>query len=257
MRLKDKVAIITGGGTGIGRGIALLFAKEGAKVVVAGRRIEVLEETLNLIKQSGGGEAIAVQTDVSIESQVKELVEKAVQQFGRIDILVNNAGVYLADDVASVSEEEWNKVISVDLKGVWLCSKAVIPHMLGQGGPLSSEASGKIINIASIAGLIGFEQSAAYCAAKGGVVNLTREMALDYAPKHINVNAIAPGVIETDMTKAFLTDEQAKKSFLEKTPLGRIGTPEDIAYAAVYLASPESNFVTGHTLVVDGGWTIH
>lgn len=137
----------------------------------------------------------------------------------------------------------------IDLKGVWSCSKACIPQMLKQAG-------GKIINIASIAGLIGFEQSAAYCAAKGAVINLTREMALDYAAKHIYVNAIAPGVIETDMTKPFLTDEAAKKSFLEKTPVGRVGQPQDIAYAAVYLASVESDFVTGQTIVVDGGWTI-
>ncbi len=258
MRLKDKVAIITGGGTGIGRGIALMFAREGAKVVISGRRTEVLEETVNLIKQNrpaspdasqGGGEVIAVQADVSDYNQVSALIQKTVAQFGKIDILVNNAGIYLPHDAMSVSEEEWNKVMSIDLKGVWVCSKACIPEMLKQG-------KGKIINVASIAGIIGFEQSAAYCAAKGGVVNLTREMALDFASKAININAIAPGVIDTDMTKDFLTDEATKKSFLEKTPVGRVGTSDDIAYGAVYLASPESDFVTGHILVIDGGWTI-
>lgn len=248
MRLNGKVAIVTGGGTGIGRGIAILFAKEGAKVVVTGRRPEVLDETVSLIRQNGG-EGLAVVADVSKEDQVNALVEKTVQQFGRLDILVNNAGVYLPHDTLSATNEEWDTVMSVDLKGVWLCSKAAIPHMINGGG-------GKIINIASIAGLVGFAGSAFYCAAKGAVVNLTREMALDYSSKHINVNAIAPGVIETDMTKPFLGDEQAKKNFLDQTPVGRVGQPEDIAFAAVYLASNESDFVTGHTLVVDGGWTI-
>lgn len=247
MRLEGKVTIITGGGTGIGRGIAVIFAKEGAKVVVSGRRQDVLEETVNIIKQNGG-EAIGVSADVSDYNQVLSLIEKTIQQFGRIDILVNNAGVYFPHDVVSATDEEWNKTLSIDLKGVWLCSKVCLPKMLEQGG-------GKIINIASILGLVGSEQCAAYCAAKGGVINLTRQMALDYAPKHINVNAIAPGVIETDMTKPFLENEAMKKSFLEKTPVGRVGTPEDIAYAAVYLASSESDFVTGQTLIVDGGWT--
>lgn len=248
MRLQGKVAIVTGGGTGIGQGIAVLFAKEGASIVVFGRRPEPLNETVQLIKQKGG-KAIAIPTDVSLFEQVQKAVQQVVTQFGKIDILVNNAGVYLPHDALSASEEEWNTVISIDLKGVWTCAKAVLPQMLKAG-------SGKIVNIASIAGLIGFEQSAAYCAAKGAVVNLTREMALDYAPKGINVNAIAPGVIESDMTKPFLSEEASKKSFLDKTPIGRIGKPEDIGYAAVYLASNESDFVVGHTLVVDGGWTI-
>lgn len=248
MRLKDKVAIITGGGSGIGRAIAQMFSEEGAKVIVAGRRREPLEETAALIKQNKS-ETLVVQTDVSDFNQVSSLIEKTVGQFGRLDILVNNAGVALIADTASATEDEWNKTIAIDLKGVWLCVKAAIPQMLKQG-------KGKIINIASIAGLIGFEQSAAYCAAKGGVVNLTRAMALDYASRQINVNAIAPGIIETDMTKPFLTDEKMRQDFLAKTPIGRIGKPEDIAYAAVYLASSESDFVTGQTLVVDGGWTI-
>ncbi len=242
------MAIITGGGTGIGRGIALMFAHEGAKVVVCGRRIEPLDAVVSLIKQNGG-QALSVVADVSSFEQISEMVKKTVETFGRIDILVNNAGVYIPHDALSAREEEWDKVMSIDLKGVWLCAKATIPQMLKNG-------KGKIINITSIAGLIGFEQSAAYCAAKGAVVNLTREMALDYAARGINVNAIAPGVIETDMTKAFLKDEAAKKSFLDKTPIGRVGQPEDIAYAAVYLASMESDFITGQTIVVDGGWTI-
>lgn len=247
MRLQDEVAIITGGGTGIGRGVAKVFAKEGAKVVVVGRRKDLLDQTIAQITQEGGV-AVALEGDVSNSSQIIQLVEKVVSNFGKVDILVNNAGVYMPNDAATATEQEWDTVMAIDLKGVWLCSKACLPHMVKQGG-------GKIINIASIAGLVGFEGSAAYCAAKGAVINLTREMALDYGSKHINVNAIAPGVIDTDMTKPFLENEDAKKSFLEKTPIGRVGVPEDIAFAALYLASGESDFVSGHTLVVDGGWT--
>ena len=190
---------------------------------------------------------MAVQTDVSSAEEVKNLINTTILQFKKIDILVNNAGVYAAHDAVSATEEEWNNVISIDLKGVWLCSKEVLPHMISQGG-------GKIINTASIAGLVGFGGSAFYCAAKGAVVNLTREMAIDYASKNININAIAPGIIESDMTKPFLSDQAAAKSFLDQTPVGRIGKPEDIGWGAVYLASSESDFVTGHTLVIDGGW---
>lgn len=248
MRLQNKVALITGGGTGIGAEIARMFAKEGAQVVICGRRKDPLEKTVDDIKKNGG-EAIYSITDVSSQKQIQEMISTATLKFGPIDILVNNAGVYIPDDITSTSEEEWDRVMDTDAKGVYLVSKAVLPDMLKKG-------KGKIINIASIAGLFGFEKSAAYCAAKGAVVNLTREMALDYAPKGICVNAIAPGVIDTDMTKSFLDNDQAKQGFLNKTPVGRVGTPEDIANGAVYLASDESDFVIGQTLVIDGGWTI-
>lgn len=246
MRLQGKVAIVTGGGTGIGRGISTLFAKEGAKVVISGRRMEPLVEVASKIREADG-QAIPVTADVSNETEVKNLIEKTIQEFGKVDILVNNAGVFLTHDAVSATQEEWDKVMGIDLKGVWLCSKEVIPHMIQNG-------KGKIVNMASIAGLVGFGGSAFYCAAKGAVVNLTREMALDFAGKNININAIAPGVIETDMTKPFLEDENSKNNFLKATPIGRVGKPEDIGWAAVYLASEESDFVTGHTLVVDGGW---
>ena len=248
MRLQNKVALITGGGTGIGAGIAHMFAREGAQVVVCGRREDPLKKVVDEIDQSGG-EAIYCVADISSQEQIREMIETVTMKFGSIDILVNNAGVFIPDDVTSTSEQEWDRVMDTDAKGVYLMSKAVLPDMIKKG-------TGKIVNIASIAGLIGFEKSAAYCAAKGAVVNLTREMALDYAPKGICVNAIAPGVIDTDMTKAFLSNEQAKQGFLSKTPVGRVGTPEDIAHGAVYLASDESNFVVGQTLVIDGGWTI-
>lgn len=248
VRLQNKVALITGGGTGIGAGIAHMFAREGAQVVVCGRREDPLKKVVDEIDRSGG-EAIYCVADISSQEQIREMIETVTMKFGSIDILVNNAGVFIPDDVTSTSEQEWDRVMDIDAKGVYLMSKAVLPDMIKKG-------TGKIVNIASIAGLIGFEKSAAYCAAKGAVVNLTREMALDYAPKGICVNAIAPGVIDTDMTKAFLSNEQAKQGFLSKTPVGRVGTPEDIAHGAVYLASDESNFVVGQTLVIDGGWTI-
>lgn len=248
MRLKNKVALITGGGTGIGAGIARMFAQEGAQVVVCGRREEPLKHVVHDIDQAGG-EAIYCLADVSSQKQIQEMMSIIGMKYGVVDILVNNAGVYIPDDVTSTSEEEWDQVMDIDAKGVYLMSKAVLPDMIKKG-------KGKILNIASIAGLFGFEKSAAYCAAKGAVVNLTREMALDYAPKGICVNAVAPGVIDTDMTKPFLQDDTTKDGFLRKTPVGRVGTPEDIAYGAVYLASDESDFIVGQTLVIDGGWTI-
>lgn len=246
MRLKNKVTIITGGGTGIGRGLASMFAREGSYVAVCGRRRELLEETVNLINRSGG-EAIYSIADVGSLEDIESLVETVIMKWGKVDVLVNNAGIYIPRDITSTSEEEWDDVMRTDVKSVFLMSKSILPHMLKQG-------KGKIINISSIAGLVGFEKSAAYCAAKGAVVNLTREMALDYAPLGIGINTIAPGVIESDMTRSLLSDERSKRSFLEKIPVGRIGVPEDIAYAAVYLASAESNFIIGQTLIVDGGW---
>lgn len=248
MRLENKVALITGGGTGIGAGIARMFAREGAQVIICGRREGPLKEVADEIDKNGG-EVIYCLADVSSQKQIQEMIETITMKYGSVDILINNAGVYIPDDITSTSEEEWDRVMDIDAKGVYLMSKAVLPDMIKKG-------KGKIINIASIAGLFGFEKSAAYCAAKGAVVNLTREMALDYAPKGICVNAIAPGVIDTDMTKPFLQNEQAKQGFLSKTPVGRVGTPEDIAKGAVYLASDESDFVVGQILVIDGGWTI-
>ena len=248
MRLQDKVAIVTGAGSGIGRGISIMFAKEGAKVVVCDYNEDTAKQTVFEIEQFKG-EAIALKCDVSKQKDIEKVVKKTIDSFSRIDILVNNAGVYLPHKATEVNEKEWQKTIDVDLKGVWLFSKACLPHMEKQG-------KGKIINIASIAGFVAFANSTAYCAAKGGVILLTKEMALDYAPKKININAIAPGVITTNMTKQILSDKQAYDGLLRNTPIGRFGVPDDIAYCAVYLAAFESDFVTGQTFVVDGGWTI-
>lgn len=245
-RLQNKVAIVTGAGSGIGRAMAEVFAKEGAKVIVADYKAEGGQETVKNIV-AAGGQAEFVQADVSKSDEVEAMVKTAVEKFGGLDILVNNAGVALMADLASTTDEIWQKTIDVDLKGVFLGIKAAVPEMEKRG-------KGKIINTASIAGLVGFQGITAYCAAKGGVVNMTRELALDLASKKINVNAIAPGIIKTNMTTDILKDPKMAEGMLAQTPIGRLGEPEDIAYAALYLASNESDFVTGHTLVVDGGW---
>lgn len=247
MRLKNKVAIITGAGSGIGRGAALAFVRQGAKVLVADWTEEGGKATVDLIKKQKG-EAIFVKVDVSNSNDAENMVKQCLAEFGRIDILFNNAGIVAMHALHETPEQEWDKVIDVNLKGVFLCSKAVLPQMLKQG-------KGKIINTTSIAGLVGFDQIGPYCASKGGIMALTREMALEYAPKKINVNCIAPGVIKTAMTKDMLNDPATAQSFAAGTPYPRLGEPEDIALAAVYLASDESDFVTGEVLVVDGGWT--
>lgn len=245
MRLKGKVAIVTGAGSGIGKAIAEMYAKEGAKVVIAGHHVESCEETVKEIERAGG-EGLAVTCDVTKAADVEAMVKATVEKFGRVDILVNNAGVVLMKPLSEMSEEQWDRVVDVDLKGTFLGMKYAIPEMEKAG-------KGKVINITSIAGIVGFSQIAAYCAAKGGVVTLTKEAALECAPKKINVNAIAPGVIKTKMTDPFLKDKTMAAQFEAMIPYPRFGEVNDIAYAATYLAADESDFVNGETLVVDGG----
>ncbi len=248
MRLQNKVAIITGAGSGIGEGIAKLFAKEGAKVVVANRRIEKGEKVVSEIK-AAGGEAFFIQTDVSQWNQVENLVKKTIEIYNTVDIFINNAGIVKFNLLHKTSDSDWEEVININLKGTFYGMKAVIPEMLKKG-------KGKIVNIASIAGLVGFNQLSAYCASKGGIIALTRQAALDYAKNKININCIAPGVIVSEMTKDLLADEKTKMNFIANIPYPKIGQPEDIAYAALYLSSDESDYVTGEVLVVDGGWTV-
>lgn len=192
-----------------------------------------------------------METDVSSKEDVQKMFYETAEEFGKIDIVVNNAGVFFQDKVEDLEEDEWDKVINIDLKGVYLCTKEAVEHMMKE------DIEGSIINISSIAGLLGYQGAAAYSAAKGGVSNFTREVALDYGPKGINVNAICPGVIKTQMTAEFREDPQMKEFMEQNTPYKRLGEPEDIANAAVFLASDESNFIHGENLVVDGGWTIH
>jgi len=247
-RLENKSAIITGAGSGIGRGIALAFSKEGANVVVADINEQGGKETVELIKQEKkSSQAVFVKTDVSRAEDINNMVQACLDSFGKIDILVNNAGILMSGPLHEMNEQDWDKILSVNLKSVFLASKRVIPGMLKQG-------KGKIINTTSIAGLIGFNEMGAYCATKGGIIALSKSMAIDYAPSGININCIAPGVIRTQMTKAMLEDPAIKEAFASNTPYPRFGEPKDIAMAAVYLASDESDFMVGHVLTVDGGY---
>ena len=245
-RLDNKTAVITGGTSGIGEATAILFAREGANVAVVGRS----EEKGNAIVAdiiSAGGKAIFVKCDVSKEEDAKNMADQVINEFGQIDILFNNAGVVEFGKVHDTEEKSWNKIIDINLKGVYLCSKYVIPHM-------QKLKKGSIINTASIAGVVGFRNTAAYCASKGGVENLTYNMALDYAPDGIRVNHICPGVIRTPMTENAM-GEEGLKQMIDSHPLGRLGTPEDVANAALFLASDESSFITGEDIIVDGGFT--
>jgi NAD(P)-dependent dehydrogenase (short-subunit alcohol dehydrogenase family) len=251
MRLKGKVAIITGGSSGIGKSTALLFAKEGATVVIATRESKAGNNVVDEIKRKKG-KAIFVKTDVSKEIEVKNLIEETILKFKKIDIMFNNAGIELAKPVIETREDELDNVLGVNLKGVFFGCKHVIPYMIKNKG-------GSIINTASIAGIVGFPNLAAYCASKAGVVLLAKEIALDYAKQGIRANAICPGAIDTQMTKRFLKkspDPKKDRKDLENLhPIGRLGKPEEIANCALFLASDDSSFVTGTTIIADGGIT--
>jgi NAD(P)-dependent dehydrogenase (short-subunit alcohol dehydrogenase family) len=251
MRLSNKVALITGGGSGIGRATAELFAKEGAKVAISGRRVEKLEEVLQTITASGG-EAIAIPGNVTDEEAVKKMVLTPIARWKRLDILVNNVGVIDRMRTHEISPEQWDLIMTVNVKGVLFTSKYAIPQMIKFGG-------GSIINMASVSGFIGQEDSHVYSASKGAVINLTRAMAISYGPQNIRVNAVCPATIRTDMTLTKLkkgeTLEEMIPIWANLYPLHRIGSPMDVAYGCLYLASDEASWVTGITLVIDGGLT--
>jgi NAD(P)-dependent dehydrogenase (short-subunit alcohol dehydrogenase family) len=247
MRLEGKVAIITGGGSGIGRAAAELFAREGAKVVVADYNAEAGQNALQAIKDSGG-EAVFVKVDVSDPDQVRTMVQTALDTYGGIDILFNNAGILLFGSVLDTELKDWNRLMSINLTGVFLCSQAVIPHMIERGG-------GSIINTSSSTGAHDVAANiAAYVTSKGGVTLLTRAMAVDHAKDHVRVNAIAPGPTDTPMLRDNMS-AQALADFAATFPMKRLGRPEELAYAALFLASDEASFVTGAILAVDGGQT--
>ena len=248
-RLSGKAAIVTGAGTGIGRAIALALAREGAKVAAVGRRREKLDEVAQAIRQAGG-EAVVSVADVSSEPDSQRAVEHAEQAFGLVNVLVNNAGALSVSTVENISLEEWDKVISTNLKGPFLMSRAVLPAMRRSGG-------GTIVNVGSILGLVAMKDRAAYCASKGGVTMLTKAMALDHAHERIRVNCICPAIVETDLIRDLFskTEEglRAREGRLATLPLGRFGKPEDVAELAVFLASEESAWMTGTAIPVDGG----
>ena len=248
MRFQNKTVLITGGGTGIGRAIARAFAREGALVAIAGRRQGPLDQTLALI----GGEAIGIQADVSNKGAVDAMVANVVEKGGRLDVLVNNASTILSrTPIGDTEEEDWDRVMDINVKGVYLCSKAAVNVMKGQ-------REGVIINIASVAGQRGQLSNAAYGTTKGAVMNLTRTLAVDYGPYGIRVNSLSPALVDTEMARTRLKpgedwDERARKEWIPNYPLGRLGTPEDIANGALFLASSDASWVTGIDLRMDGG----
>lgn len=251
-RLDNCTALITGASSGIGNAIAARFAREGANVVVADiRREPKLDDERSVFDkfEETAADSLFVETDVSDEEDIRAAVDAAVEEFDMLDILVNNAGIYYQHQAHETPISEWKEIIDVNLRGVFLVSKAAIPA-------LRESENAKIINLASIFGLVGGADSAAYCASKGGVANLTRQMAIDYAEDEINVNALAPGVTRTAQNVEWRRNNpEIVAAWEDSTPWPRFGEPEDIADAALFLASDESDFVTGHVLSVDGGWT--
>ena len=248
MELEGKVVLVTGGTSGIGRETALLFTKAGAKVVIAGRRELEGDETVGLIR-AAGGDGLFVKTDVSKGSEVAALVQKAVEKFGCLDIAFNNAGIEGAwVPIIRQSEEDWDRTININLKGVWLCLKYEIRQMLKQGG------GGAIVNMASVTGLIGSVGAGAYSASKHGVIGLTKTAALENAKSGIRVNAVCPGVIETPMSERLFGAPAIHKSVVGLHPVGRLGKPAEIAEAVVWMCSDRASFMTGQSLVLDGGF---
>lgn len=251
MKLQDRVAVITGAGSGIGRAMAVLFAREGARILAADINQAAVTETRALIAGAGGAcHALAV--DVALPDQVRSMIEYVHTTYGRLDILCNNAGIGSTTDVVACEPDEWDQVMTVNVKSVYLGCKYAIPQMIEQGG-------GVIINTASVAGMIGIVKRAAYCASKGAVIALTRQVATEYVSQGIRANCLCPGTVDSPWVGRLLdqADDRtvARQALEARQPMGRLGTPEEVAAAALYLASDDAAFITGTGLVIDGGWT--
>ena len=252
MRLANKVALITGGGTGIGAATARVMAKEGASVAVTGRRIKPLEAVVTSIEDSGG-QALALPGDVTTSQDCQQSVDETIKRFGQLHILVNNAGTSAVGTALETATEDWHRVIDTNVTGTFLMCRLALPHIIEAGG-------GSIVNISSVSGIRGNKERAAYNASKGAVCNLTKSLAVDFGAKGVRVNAVLPGLVETDMPKHFMTLdgrpwEDVVAAALPKYPLGRIGKPEEVAYCALFLASDEAAWITGQLISVDGGLT--
>lgn len=252
MRLNNKVAIITGAGSGIGAATAVIFAKEGARVVIADIEKNKGMDTVDLIK-SNNGEAIFVQVDLTAVDSIQKMVKSTIETYDKLDILVNNAGIYLQANAVDISEKDWNRIMDVNLKGVFLCCKYSIPEMI-KGGK-----GGVIVNVGSEAGIVGIKNQVAYNVSKGGIIALTRSMAVDFATQNIRVNCVCPGTTETTLVKEALSKasdpEKARRELEMVRPANRLGRPEEIAYGILYMASDESPYATGTILSIDGGYT--
>ncbi len=254
-RLDGKIALVTGAGSGIGREIALLYAQQGARVVIADVRLAACEQVVAEIAAQEGA-AHALKLDVSNEAEVRAAFAQVVQDHGRLDILVNNAGVSHVGNILETSSEDWDRVMGVNARGVFLCSKYAVERMVEQ-----RPQGGILVNIASVAGMIAVDRRLPYGASKGAVISLTRSVAMDFVQQGIRANAICPGTVHTPFVEGFLernfptTKDEERNKLHARQPIGRMGRPDEIASAALYLASAEAAFITGSTLVIDGGWT--
>lgn len=252
MRVKDKVALVTGAGAGIGKASAILLAREGARVGVADFDAAAAEATTRIIREAGG-EAISIAGDVSAGSDCARMVEAVSARWGRLDILCNIAGIVLGGVLDQTTEEEWNASMNVNLRSIYLCAKHAIPCMKRSGG-------GTIVNMASVAGLMGVKNRAAYSASKGGVIALTKSMAIDYVEDGIRVNSICPGTVDSPSLQkrleALPDPAAARRDFTGRQPMKRFGRPDEIAYAVLFLSSDESSFITGTEIIVDGGMSL-